>query len=119
MEQVEPIEGQTPVFTGVTNRFTLSSMLMPVLEDCSPVMLRFPGDSYCYIPLWNNEVDLRYVLYLVNAPWDVIKIITDGQEFLKSIQDSPRIEPLRIAVNIRFLPNGRQRFHMIDPYAFY
>lgn len=89
---------------------SLTGMLVP-WKASQPVLLSMPMSDAFYLPAFDSEEGLRSLMGQAAVPFDNIKVIEDGAEFLASIPDhSPEGAPLKIILNPRFTERGTVRF---------
>jgi hypothetical protein len=95
-----------PKPTGNVHEVTLTGKLFPWDNHMNqPVLLAMPGSEFNYLPLFSTVDALRELMERANVPFDKIKHVDDGPEFMSSI-------PLHIKLicDPYFLDNGRVRF---------
>lgn len=100
-----------------TREVTLSGLLFPwriLAGGGEPVFVSMPGSEALYLACFENVDDLRDVLYRANVPFDSIKRIDDGGEFLESIPRRLDDREVKIIRDLRFTPEGRVRFTEIN-----
>jgi len=73
-----------------------------------PVLLAMPNTPCLYLACFTSEADLRLMHTIAAAPFDRIKQVQDGREFLSSIPPS-----ITVILNPRITPEGRVRFTQI------
>lgn len=75
-----------------------------------PVLINMPGSPYFYLPLFSSKEKLEGMLAAGRIPFDSIKHIDDGREFLTSLTESPGWTETKVILDPYFLENGRVRF---------
>lgn len=76
-----------------------------------PALLSMPGSPSLYLPCFSTEEKLRIFLAEAKVPFESIKMIENGVEFLDGIRESP--EPVEVILDPYFLPNGHVRFMQV------
>jgi hypothetical protein len=90
----------------------VSGTLLPY-HNGEPVLLRFFGAGYLYLPLFSTEERLREIMARIGAPFDQIKQVNDGPDFMESLPARLDERQLQVIMDPHFLENGRIRFLQI------
>lgn len=103
-----------PVVGASDQPITLTGKLMPWEDKHNgPVLLNMPMSDAFYLPLFDTTEQLKGVLGRAGAPFDRIKQIEDGVEFVLTLATSVGDRPLKIITDIRFTESGTVRFKEI------
>jgi hypothetical protein len=95
-------EGPQP--TGRKKELSLTGKLIPWYEG-RPSYLNVPDSDTNYLPVFTAEEQLDGFLERAKVPYDDVKQITDGDEFVNSIPAH-----IIIMVDPYFTPQGRVRW---------
>lgn len=103
-------EFPAPKQVGPEKELTLTGMLMP-WKDGQPALLHMLGTeaSVYYLPLFEDPDQLRAVLARADVPFESIKQVEDGGEFLDSVPPD-----IVVVVNPRFTDEGKVRFFQVQ-----
>lgn len=85
-------------------------MLFAWAED-QPVLLKIAGSPLFYLACFTSADNLRAMHLHLDAPFEKIKQIEDGLEFLSSFDDHPNVI---VIVDPYFTPEGRVRFVQVE-----
>lgn len=99
-----------PIQVGPEKELTLTGMLMPWWGG-QPVLIHMlgAGSEVFYLPLFEEEHQLRSVLARAGISFASIKMVEDGPEFLDSIPPE-----IIVVTNLRFTDEGKVRFHQVQ-----
>lgn len=86
----------------------LTGMLLPWRQE-QPVYLKLGGSDYYYLPVFGEEWLLRETMEKARTSFEKIKQINSSPEFLTSFPVHIQ-KQVRIAVNLRFTPEGKTRW---------
>lgn len=98
---------------GEVKEVSLTGMIFP-WKYGQPVLLSMPMSDALYLALFDSEVDLRAVMDKVGVPFDGIKLIDNGSEFLQSLPEALGGQPLKIILNPWFTEGGTVRYTEIQ-----
>jgi hypothetical protein len=102
-----------PKPTGRSNIVTLEGALFAWNRTREqPVLLAMPGSDLHYIACFSSAAKLREVHARARAPFDLIKQIEDGPEFLASVAATPGFA---VIIDPWFTFEGRLRFTQVYP----
>lgn len=82
----------------------LDGYLTPFLEG-APALIGMTGTPDLFVTVFSSEAKLREACSLFGLPFDDIKQIVDGHDFMAGMR-----QYVRIAVDLYQHPNGRIRF---------
>lgn len=101
---------EPPKRAGPVKELTLTGMLMP-WSDGQPVLINMIGANplVLYLPLFDDPEQLREVLARAEIPYQSIKQVEDGMDFLDSIPVD-----IIVATSLWFTDEGRLRFHQVQ-----
>lgn len=68
-------------------------------------MLQIPGSPFFYVPVFTNSGQLKTLMAKAGTPFDSIKEITDGADFMTSFPND-----VKVMHNPYFTPEGRVRW---------
>jgi hypothetical protein len=95
----------------------ISGYLIPAHMNRQPVLIGMDGTDDLFIVVFSTEEKLRSFMDEANVDFDRIQQITDGVEFIESIDEEngkvSRPFALRIAADPHKHENGRWRFQEI------
>lgn len=87
---------------------------MPAHENRQPVLIGMAGTNDMFIVVFSTPEKLREFMAKINTKFDRIQVITDGADFITSIQEANTVDGrpynLRIAANPYLHENGNWRF---------
>lgn len=107
------MDGPKP--TGRCKSVQLAGMLIPWHDD-HPAFVNVPGSDTLYMPIFENDTDLRACMATSQVEFDKIKEIEPNVGgFLQSLVESPIT--IKLMANPYYI-NGRLRYLEIDPAAF-
>ena len=93
---------------------SLTGYLMPAHSNRQPVLIGMAGTNDLFIVVFPDPEKLRDFMAQVNVGFDRIQVITDGSDFIESIEEANakdgRNYKLRIAANPYKHENGNWRF---------
>jgi hypothetical protein len=77
-----------------------------------PVLLNMPGSPYDYIPLFSSKQQLEEMMQGGEIPYDDIKVIDHGEEFVAGLLESGGdvMQKTKVILDLRFTPEGKVRF---------
>lgn len=103
-----------PKLVGRVSELSISGYLMPAHMNRQPVLIGMAGTEDLFIVAFSTEEKLRTFMDAVNVDYDRIQMITNGAEFIESIdeENDRKTRPflLRIAVDPYKHENGNWRF---------
>jgi len=104
-------KADAPKLTGVERTIDLTHMLFP-WENDGPLILRAPGSSHRYIPIFDDVDMLRMFTVRHGLVYDKIKQIDEQGEFLESVREAVGDEAgsYKFMVNPYFTEEGRIRW---------
>lgn len=92
---------------------SLTGKLLPWDEKRQqPVMLNMPGSDLNYLPLFSSKRQLEELMQGGEIPYDGIKVIDHGEEFVTGLLESSMeaLQRTKVVLDLRFTPEGRVRF---------
>jgi len=88
----------------------LSGKLLPWrVPALQPAYVALPGSDLLYLPVFSTVEGLRDLMKRADVPYQSVKQILDGREFLMGFTPDFR-KAMRIIVDPYFLPDGKARF---------
>jgi len=103
-----------PHLVGRVTELSISGYLMPAHMNRQPVMIGMAGTNDMFIVVFSSEEKLRVFMDAVNVDYDRIQMVTNGSEFIESIdeENGRKTRPflLRIIADPYKHENGNWRF---------
>ncbi len=93
-----------PKYTGRRLDVSLTGGLIP-WDGNQPALLNVPGSTHNYMPIFTTQEKLEQLMTRAQTPYDSIKQIQDGREFLTSIPGE-----IHIMVDPYYTPEGKVRW---------
>jgi len=104
-----PVEPPKP--TGKAAKpVSVTGCLVPWLNNGQPQLASMPGSTAFYIMCFSSEEKLRSFMKSTGIPFDRIKQIQNGTDFIASIRESATTTDVLIIRDPWITPQGRVRF---------